>query len=202
MAQTIITIDTSQLEKLAKEFDGFDKEVAEAACHALNRTVDHVFTQIGRIVPKHYAIKKKDVTETLKKKKPNSSNLEASVISTGRRLSFAHFPFTPKTPRRGKRTPTVMVKIKQEKGKVRSRQGFVASTGAKSADKIQYNVFKRLGKSRLPIAPIRTLSVPQMITNAKVAEEIQKSAQAMLEQRMQHEMKRIMTSIDKNIKGK
>ena len=203
MAYTTINIDTKQIERLAKELKGFEKEVAEATYHALNRTVDHVFAQVGKIVPKAYAIKKKDVTETLKKNKPSHSKLEASVTSIGRRLSFAHFPYTPKTPRRSKRSvfdTAVMATIKKSKGKVLSRKGFVASTGAKSAEKTQYNVFKRLGKSRLPIAPIRTLSVPQMITNEKVGEQVQQSAQTMLEQRLDHEITRIMTSIDKNIR--
>ncbi|PNT91287.1 phage tail protein [Clostridium thermosuccinogenes] len=196
MAYTTINIDTRQIERLAKELKGFEKEVAEATYHALNRTVDHVFAQVGKIVPKSYAIKKKDVTETLKKNKPSRSSLEASVTSTGHRLSFAHFPYTPKTPRR----KTVMVQIKKSKGKIPSKKGFVATTGAKDPDKIPYNVFKRLGKGRLPIAPIRTLSVPQMITNEKVGEQVQQSAQAMLEQRLDHEITRIMTSMNKEIR--
>jgi len=196
MNRTTITIDTSQIERLVKEFKGFDKEVAEATYHALNRTIDLVYTQVGRIIPKAYAIKKKDVTDTLKKNKPNPASLEASVVSTGHRLSFAHFPYTPKTPRQ----KTVMVQIKRSKGRIPSKKGFVATTGAKDPDKIQYNVFKRLGKSRLPIAPIRTLSVPQMIVNEKVAEQVQQAAQTMLEQRLEHEIIRIMTSMDKNIR--
>ena len=135
MAYTTINIDTKQIERLAKELKGFEKEVAEATYHALNRTVDHVYTQIGRIVPQSYAIKKKDVTDSLKKNKPSRSKLEASVTSTGHTLSFAHFPYTPKTPKRSKRSvfeTAVMVTIKKSKGKILSRKGFVASTGEKA----------------------------------------------------------------------
>jgi len=216
----IITIDTREIERLTKELKGFEKEVAEATYHALNRTVDFTYTQIGKLVPKSYAIKKNDVLSTLKKNKPSSSSLEASVTSTGRRLSFAHFPFTPKTPRR----QTVMVQIKRSKGKIASKKGFVAPTGAKDPDKIPFNVFKRIGKIVVPekgryagkvykrgpkkgqpyrremIAPIRTLSVPQMITNEKVGEQVQQLAQDKLEERLNHEIIRIMTSIDKNIR--
>lgn len=205
MGRTTITVDTKQIDRLAAELKGFEKEVAEATYHALNRTVDHVVTQVGRIIPQAYAIKQKEVKDSLKKNKPGKTSLEASVASSGHTLSFAHFPFTPKTAKRSKRSAfdtAVMVTIKKPKGKIISRKGFVASTGAKGEEKTQFNVFRRLGKSRLPIAPIRTLSIPQMITNEKVAEQVQQSAQEKLEERIDHEITRIMTSMEKEIRRK
>lgn len=204
MANTTINIDTRQLDRLTKELKGFEKEVAQATALALNRTIDYTATQIGRIVPQYYQIKNSEVKATLSKNKPSKTNLNASITSKGHTLSLAHFPFTPKTAKRSTRSAfdsAVMVTIKKGK-KVMSKKGFVAHTGAKSADKIQYNVFKRVGKNRLPIAPIRTLSIPQMITNANVADQVQILAVAKLDERLEHEIIRAMTTISKRVGGK
>lgn len=204
MAYTTININTKQIDRLSKELKGFEKEVSKATALALNRTVDHIYTQVGRIIPKAYQIKASEVKGSLSKNKPSQNNLTASVESRGHVLSMAHFPFTPKTAKRSKRSvldTAVMVAIKKGQ-RVLSRKGFVASTGAKSPDKVQYNVFKRTGKGHFPIETIKTLSIPQMITNEKVAEQVQESSQKMLDQRLDHEITRLMTSMDKNIRRK
>jgi len=197
-----IRIDTSQLEVLAKELKGFEKEVASATYHALNRTIDQVITHVARTVKQNYSIKDKmkDIKDTFRGgiKKPTKTDLTASLTSRGHTLSFAHFPYTPKT--RLKKQKPVKVRIKSKQ--IASKKGFVAPTGAKSADKIQYNVFKRLGKERLPIAPIRTLSIPQMISNENVSESIQKFAQEKFNERLQHEITREILNIGKKIKGR
>ncbi|WP_148206721.1 phage tail protein [Desulfitobacterium hafniense] len=203
MAKQDIFVDTKQIERLTFELKGFEEKVGTATYHALKRTVSHVRTQIGRIIPKSYAIKASDVKRTLSSKEPSLKDLSATITSKGHTLSFAHFPFTPRKPKKIRRSifeNAVMVTIKKDRGKVLSRTGFVATTGAKSADKVQFNVFKRLGKDRLPIAPIRTLSIPQMITNEGVAEQIQRAAADKLDERFEHEIIRSMTTMGNNIK--
>lgn len=200
MAKQDIFANTKQLDRLTLELKGFEDKVGEATYHALNRTIDQVITKVGRIVPQSYAIKPKEVKESFKGgiKRPSKTDLTASITSRGHTLSFAHFPYTPKKPR--KQAKSVMVSIKKSNGKVLSRNGFVATTGAKSEAKTQFNVFMRLGKERLPIAPIRTLSIPQMITNENVGEQIKNFASDKLSDRLEHEIIRAMTSTGNNIK--
>lgn len=196
MAKQDIFVDTKQIDRLTLELKGFEDKVGEAAYQALNRTIDQVVTQVGRIIPKSYAIKAREVKDSFKGgiKRPSRTDLTASIESTGHTLSFSHFPYTPKKPKRGGRKSTVKVAILKSKGKVLSLKGFVATTGAKSEDKTQFNVFMRLGDKRFPIAPIRTLSIPQMITNENVSEEIMKAAQERMDERLQHEIIRAMTT--------
>jgi len=197
-----IHIDTSQLDTLTKELKGFEKEVAVATYHALNRTIDRVITQTTKLIRQHYAIKDKvkDIKGTFRGgiKRPTKTDLTASLTSRGYTLSFAHFPFTPK--KRLKKQKPVKVQIIKTKSPITSKRGFVAHTGAKSADKIQYNVFKRLGKERKPIAPIRTLSIPQMISSEKISEEIQDFATKEFNKRLEHEITREILNIGKNVK--
>lgn len=203
MGKGIIQIDTRQIDLLSVELQSFPKQTQTAMYHALKRSLDQTKNEIGRIVPKEYAIKSKEVKESFNGgvNYPTKENLEASLTSTGKRLSFAHFPFTPKTAvRKGKRA-VVKVTIKKSRPKVSSKVGFTASTGAKSEDKVQFNVFRRLGKKRFPISPIRTVSIPQMITAEGMEEKIQSFALEKFEQRLEHEMNRAMDRIQDKMKG-
>lgn len=203
MGKDLIQIDTRQIDLLSVELQSFPKQTQTAMHHALKRSLDQTKNEIGRIVPKEYAIKSKEVKESFNGgvNYPTKENLEASLTSTGKRLSFAHFPFTPKTAvRKGKRA-VVKVTIKKSRPKVASKVGFTASTGAKSEDKVQFNVFRRLGQERFPISPIRTVSIPQMITAEGMEEKIQSFALEKFEQRLEHEMNRAMDRIQDKMKG-
>jgi len=200
-----IFADTKKLDRLTFELKGFEKEVATSAYLALDRTIQYTITQVGRIVPQSYAIKAQEVKDSFKGgiKKPTKSDLTASITSRGHTLTLAHFPHTPTKPA-GKKTKYVKVQVKKDSAKRYINiypQPFVASTGAKSADKIQFNIFRRLGKERLPIEPLRTLSIPQMITNAGASEKIKKIMQDKLEERLEHEIIRSMTSLKEKVEG-
>ena len=203
MGKGLIQIDTRQIDLLSVELQSFPKQTQTAMYHALKRSLDQTKNEIGRIVPKEYAIKSKEVKESFNGgvNYPTKENLEASLTSTGKRLSFAHFPFTPKTAERKGKRAVVKVTIKKSRPKVASKVGFTASTGAKSEDKVQFNVFRRLGKERFPISPIRTLSIPQMITAEGMEEKIQSFALEKFEQRLEHEMNRAMDRIQDKMKG-
>jgi hypothetical protein len=189
-----ITIDTKDLNKAIYELDKVAKREAPKAIKlALNRTLDFTATQYKKGVTERYTIKSKEVSDNLKKGKhyAKESDLTAYIRSVGHRLSFAHFPYSPKTDIRGKKG-AVKVSIKKSKRNVKSRNGFVATTGAKSADKTQFNVFRRLTKKRYPIAPIRTLSIPQMVGNDELSKRLQPSINKKLEERLAHETKRAL----------
>lgn len=197
MAKEVITVDTKQIDRLVLELKGFEKEVGEATYHALKRTVDFIATQIGRIVPKSYAIKSRDVKDTLKKIYPQKSNLSAGVQSKGHTLSFYHFPHSPKTRPANRKRYKVKVTIKRDAGSQTVNtdpKPFIATLNGID------HVVKREGKERKPIIVLRTLSVPQMITNENVGEQIQKAAMEKFNERLEHEIIRSMMSIQKNIR--
>lgn len=189
MANTIY-VDTRQIERLAIELKGFEPQVAEATFAALKRTLEHVKTKTGQVVSKEYSVKSGFVKSFFKGGiRGDVKDLNMSLLVVGRTLTLARFPHSPTAPR--KRKYKVKVAIKRDSGKKTlksSPPAFVAPTRALSADKIQSNVFVRLGQKRLPIRPIFTLSVPQMVTNPKVAEQIQSAANKMLADRLQHEI--------------
>lgn len=203
MAKEIV-IDTKQLDRLTIELKGFEKEVGEAAYYALNRVIDQTITQVGRIVPRYYAIKATEVKESFKGgiKRPSMNDLTANITSKGHTLSIAHFPHSPTQPPK-RRNYQVRATIKRSVGRktiTTDPKPFIAKTGALTEAKIQYNIFRRLGKERLPITVIRTLSIPQMISNENVEDEIQKFAQEKFNERLEHEITRSILNMQKNIK--
>lgn len=194
----IITVDTKQIDRLTMELKGFEKEVGESTYHALKRTVDFVATQIGRIVRQHYTIKASDIKDTLIKNYPSKKDLSASVESKGHTLSFYHFTHSPKTRPATKKKYKVKVTIKRDSGSQEVNtdpKPFIATLDG-GID----HIVKREGTERKPIVVLRTLSVPQMITNENVGEEIQKAAMEKFNERLEHEIIRNMTSIQKNIR--
>jgi hypothetical protein len=205
MAKDQVFVDTKQLNRLTIELKGFEKQIPGAVFSALNRTLDHAITQVGRIVPKAYAVKAKDVKNSFAGgiKRPTKTDLTASITSKGHTLSLANFPHNPKQPPSSGEKYKVKATIRRDKGSQTintSPKPFVATTGAKSDDKVQYNVFRRVGSKRLPIKIIRTLSIPQMITNEGVGELIQKSASEKLEERITHEVNYRLDKMKKYIK--
>lgn len=224
MAKDSVYINFEQINRLTIELKGFEEQVGQSFYHSLNRVVDQVVTQVGRIVPKVYAVKAADVKASFRGgiKKPTLTDLTATITSRSHRFSFAHFPHSPKIPRiAGQTRKDVKVIVYKHKGKIPLKSGFIATTGARSPDKVQYNVFKRIGEYVIPtkgsykgrinsrtgrpikrelIAPVRTVTVPQMIGNAGVTQQVQEFAQTKMAERLEHEIIRSMTSIAKRVK--
>lgn len=202
MSKDSIFVDTKQLNKIGIELKGFEKQMPGAVSSALNRTISHINTKVGKIVSTEYVVNQKDVKDALKRKKlAKKGELSASLMYVGSTLSLAHFQFTPKAPQ-GKKKYKVKVKIKRQEGKKvvsTDPRAFIATTGALTEEKTQYNVFRRIGDKRLPITVIRTLSIPQMIGNGKVEVEVQEIANKKLNERIEHEINWRLDKIKKKI---
>lgn len=119
-----------------------------------------------------------------------------SLIYTGRLLTPTHFGMKPKArpmstkDTNGKvikkaRRYTVTAEIIKGQRKALGSNVFLGSN--KGAG---YIPFQRKGDGRLPINAVKTLSVPQMITNQTVAADIELKLQNVLEDRLSHNMKR------------
>lgn len=130
----------------------------------------------------------------------------------GRLLTFAHFRFTPKSrPSLAKKrglipgqytsssSPVVLaripkrkaVKVEVHKGQKKTLSGryepspFVASMNGSPT-----LPFQRRSQARTDIESIRSVSIPQMITNEKVAEDISTRISDGLAKRLEHHLKR------------
>lgn len=151
---------------------------------------------ISQEVTKEYNIKKKDVNET-KTDVRNRGTVKVkgvaidalSIEYRGRLLTPTHFGMTPKVrPEKG----PYIVKAKVKKSgtkKALSSKAFLSAAGGEGTIQIP---FQRRDQDRLPVDVIKTVSVPQMITNDKVAYNIHKRINEELGKRLQHHLQQIM----------
>lgn len=179
-----VEVDTKALNRCVIELSKIsEKDVPKAMVSAINRTIQAVGTDMKRETVKNYEIKSGDVQKTLKINRASASNMQANAQSTGKQLGLFHFKVMPRK-RPTKRIKYVKVKIKKSD----SYKEIKTNPKAFIAEKNAPNVFKRKGKSRLPIERLTSLSIPQMISNPKTLEQIQKNAQETLEKRTAHEI--------------
>lgn len=133
-----------------------------------------------------------------------------SITYEGRLLTPVHFGMRPSTPPEGrsytlkatifKGKPTVIGRYKNKQIRPggpfsEKSHNILMSTGAKDdkdgdEKKVKYIPFQRMSRSRKDIKKFTTVSVPQMITNEAVAEQINASINEGLGKRLEHHLKR------------
>lgn len=170
---------------------------------AIKRTVADCKTrgpaQVTKAVTAVYGVKSSEVTAAGKAAKAGAQTVGAIQIDghaidnirftySGRLLTPTHFSMTPKSrPAGGKKYKVKAAVIKGQK-KVLGSSVFLAPSGAAGTTEIP---FKRTTERRLPVDVIKTVSIPQMITNDKVAPDISKRLDELLATRLKHNMDRI-----------
>ena len=188
-----IIVDAKSITRMTIELSKVPKDMPKAASQALNRTVDYLATTTSKEVRKAYAISKSDVDETITKMKSSPSNMKAGIKSRGRTLTlYNHFRISPRQPVLGKK---YRVKVAIKKGKIQTIQTIQKPFIAKANNSTQ--IFKRVGSARKPVVVLRSLSVPQMVSNEETYFKIQKLAGEMLEKRVAHEISRRMDQLGK-----
>lgn len=176
-----LKIDDSQLKRLSDKLEKFPKEIPKAANAAMNRTITYVKKEVKKSVTAEYNVKSGEIEGTLSIKK-SSGNIGAMIISRGKTLNMDHFPSNIESGL--KKRKAIKVKIKKSGFKNVSTQpkAFIASLGG------TFHIAKRKGNARFPIKVLSTLSIPQMISNSKISENVQQKAQEQLKKRIDHEI--------------
>ncbi|WP_339060076.1 hypothetical protein [Tepidibacillus marianensis] len=144
---------------------------------------------VAAAVSQTYGIKKSEITKTKTSAKPVGKVVVSGILVdnvqltfSGRVLTPTHFNMKPKsrpkptkdengkTIRKAKKY-TVTAEIFRGQRKALGSNVFLGSN--KGTGDIP---FQRTGQGRTPIQAIKTLSIPQMITNENVAAQIQKTS--------------------------
>lgn len=186
-----------------KNYDSIINELEkteEKGKKVVNRTIGDFKSRgpgwVSQEVVKEYNIKKSDVNEH-KKNVKNKGSIKVKgvkldniqIIYQGRVLTPTHFGMKPK--KRPKKGPYIVTaEIKKNERKPLGQSIFLAPAGGDGTTQIPW---QRDGDAkRLPILVVKTLSVPQMITNEKVSENIYDRLNEEMEKRLAHNMERIM----------
>lgn len=141
----------------------------------------------------------------------------AKLVYHGRLLTLTHFGMKPTEPPNTRKAYTIKVKIKRGKGKTvgknkrltkkqkknieknfrkQGKQNSTASpimllhTGNRQEGGTNYIPFQRMSQRRSDLKAIKTVSMPQMVSNDVVKENIEKTLSTEMGKRIDHHMKR------------
>jgi hypothetical protein len=190
-----IKLEISNIERVLMQISGQQKVLAKALEATTKDFKSRAPSKISKRIREVYGIKTADIKATQKGARTNGTINVAGInvdnvelAYSGRLLTPTHFNMTPKT-RPASKKYTVKATIKKGHKTVLSSRTFLALSGKAGSIQIP---FQRVGTSRYPIKAIKTLSVPQMITNETdgVAENISKDINELLNSRLEHNIKR------------
>lgn len=217
MGRMSISIDT---KKLKKELDKIEKDAETVTKRTVADFKTRAPAWISKAVTAEYNIKKAEVKDSLKgKKKIGTIKLsgtkvdDIALVYKGRLLTPIHFGMKPtrhKARSKAKKNKMLIpgenvegydgevaqvagvtpyqITMEVHKGKRKALPSDVFLGSNKGAGEIP---FQRTGNGRTPIQSIKSTSVPQMITNEKVSEEISKAINEGMEERLKHHLSRM-----------
>ncbi|WP_262027611.1 phage tail protein [Microvirga sp. Mcv34] len=168
----VVTVDARDLIDEARVFQqlGDGDLVNMALSRALNWTMDRTYTQVARGLAKQTGLAYSAVPKSLEKRYASAGNLEAQIVGTGKFHSLADFG------------PT------QRKKGVSAKPWNVRRTFPGTFMGPNGQVYKRLGRSRLPIEKLWGPSIPREMTRGNVASTFQAVVRERLPARVEHEV--------------
>lgn len=191
-----ISINIENSEEIIEALGLTEAQMKKAVKRTVSDLKQRVSGWISEKVMDEYNIKKKDIKEALKIKS-RATTVEISGVKVdsldfvfkGRPLTPIHFKMKPSKPYKHNRKYIVSAEIKKgNRVTLGTRHVFLQNPGNGGE---RYLPFQRQGDARYPIDVIRTVSIPQMITNDKVREEIQQKVDREALERLRHNADRI-----------
>lgn len=134
----------------------------KAVVRALNRTATTIRAEAAREIKAEYNLKVGEIKGQMRIDNATAALLRSRVVVSGKPMSLSDF-----APRQNSQGVTVLIKRGQRK---LIRHAFLLNRPGGSP------VFIRLGKARLPIKKLFTLSLPSAFTNDKVMSALKRVA--------------------------
>ena len=179
----MIKIETDQgaLERAAELLAGVPNGIQRALVSSFNRALLEGRTAGTRQAVGLYTLKSGIMRKTMAMHRANKNNLNAELVSRGRRLPMRYYAHKPGRDTTGSKRQQVSVAVR--KGSLKPvGQGFI------------YNgmVMQRVGSSRLPVTQLYSLSVPNILDNEQVVDAIQDRMRQAVHKRLAHETERLL----------
>ncbi|EJW16907.1 phage tail protein [Paenibacillus alvei] len=180
----MITSDAKSFKEAAVAVKKLAQKAPKAVNRAFKRTGQRLQTVAVQEVRKEYLIRAGDVKK-YGNLKLTQTNDELVFKSKGQNIRLIKFKTTPTRP--VKRRPKVL-KAAVKRGNKKPISGAFVQNMRNSS----LGVYRRTGKSRLPIEQLYGPGVPIMLNSAKIRDKLQNEMTKKLEERLTHEMDRAM----------
>ena len=199
----ILKTSAKNFQDVAAKLKGTQEDITKAIKSTISDCKTRAPAQITKAVTSVYGIKSSEGTAAGKAAKKGAKTVgkikvagttvdTIQLVYEGRRLTPIHFSMTPRTRPLGKKKYTVKATIfkgKKEELHGKSKYGTPVFLAPQKQGVVL--PFQRMTKKRMPIEAFHTTSIPQMIENEKVAEDIQGRLDNLLAERLQHNVDRI-----------
>jgi hypothetical protein len=185
-----VQITVEHFNRLQDLLHDTPKKIPIVVARAINRAATTARTEAGRKAREKYYVKHGDVLKTIKIRQAYAGNLSASVQSKGKRIPLYAFRVLPKTVQPLRKVP-IKAAVKRSEGLKPLGSAFVAHMRSG-----HMGVFLRAGKHRFPINERFGPAIPQMIAQPLVSQWVEEKAQERLNQRLQHELSRVIEGSD------
>ena len=179
----MIEITSDAMERAQTLLAGIPKGAERAFSNAINRGLSHVKTQALKQVKNVYTVKPAALNEAARTRVQTAStgNLAGYVSFSGVKIPL--YQFNVSHDGSGKK-----VRAGLKKG---SQTAFSHAFVAKMKSG-HIGIFERVGTKRLPIEEKMGLSAAQMVQNEVIMEQLTKEAQEKVDERLNHEIDRIL----------
>lgn len=182
----MIEISAEALERAEKILANVPKGAERAAANALNRGLSRVKTGAIRRVKQVYAVQAAALSAATNTRinKASTGNLCGYISFSGAKIPLYKFNVTPKAP--GTRQ-LVTAGVMKGGGAV-FESAFIARMQSGHT-----GIFEREGKPRFPVEEIMGLAAAQMVGNEKIMEPLEEEAQQLVNERLEHEIERLLS---------
>jgi len=183
-----VVIDYKPLMKFLRPLEDIRKGVPRVLVPTINRSLAAGVTAIKREVRKNYEIKYKDIP--VKKESASYENLEGKLIVADKMMELGKFFISPRKMQRGPTRRKLFARVKVGKGG-QLATGFMT-------DGLPYaGPWRRVGRARLPIRKMLTISAPIMASQPSVEPVVVKVMGDTFAKRLEHEIERVLSQAGK-----
>lgn len=181
----MIEISEETIDRVSTILAGVPKGAERALSNAINRGLSKVKTGATKRVKEVYTVQSSAFNSetTTKIQRASAGNLAGYIHFSGCKIPLYKFKVTPKAPGIKKRVHAAVMKG----GGATFADAFIAQM--KSG---HIGVFERETSSRFPVEEFMGLSAAQMIGNEKVIAEVEEEAQKLVNERIEHEIDRLL----------
>lgn len=181
----MIEITSEAIERAEILLAGVPKGAERAFSNAINRALSYGKTQAFREVRKVYEVKQGTLNSATVTRTQNASTgtLAGYISFSGVKLPLYQFNVSPKGKQKSQHVKAGLLKGSWTV----FQDAFIAQM-----DSGHIGIFERSGTRRLPIKQFMGLSGAQMVGNNEVIEKMTQSAQDKVNERVEHEINRIL----------
>ena len=197
----MIEVSAEAIERVEALLAGVPKGAERALSNAMNRGLSKMKTGAAKKVREVYTVQASAINEATNTKirRTRTGNLAGYISFAGYKIPLYKFKVTPKAPGIRKR---VQATVKKGEGgtfedafiaqMANGHIGVFERTGTYDSDNARFKKYEKENKYTESIEQKMGLAMGQMLGNPKVIEELEKVAQKTVDERIVHEIDRML----------